>query len=199
MRFISEVWRMLEPASIASFDNLDRFLLRAILQKQHRLLYKDNKFHRKAIADRYEELPHLIRFIASKDFLTGKDYPEDPMLVQQAHSDAKPAGPLDMIARSIMMLRAATAFTNSSLSDAGVQGKLKRMTGVLGHSRGFYPSNDGSEDPLSLWEEVEYALIALDDCINTSPHCYFDWLRQHQTGLPTIAEMERAAIWGLSV
>lgn len=201
LAFVNGLWQLLEPSSGASLDKLDRSLLRALLWRQHRLVAQNSHYSTGAIASRYDDLPASIRSIASKEFLIGADEPLQPELLRKARSVSKPAGPLEMISRAVLLLRAASAFTHTSFVEAGVSGSagdLRPWLDEFAQARGFWSPGAPVLDPIDLWTDVELGLLDLTDSREPAPVSLHDWLRRSAKGLPTICETERVGIWSLS-
>lgn len=60
LRFVKGFWDLFEPTSGTSFDNLDRYLLRSLLLKQHRTITNNSSYSTGAITSRYHELPPML-------------------------------------------------------------------------------------------------------------------------------------------
>lgn len=200
LRFVQEFWTLFEPMTGSGFDNLDRFLLRSLLLRQHRTISGNQDYSQGAIATRYDELPASIRNLASIEFLTNARQPRNPGLLQQANSTAKPAQPTEMLARAFLLLRVATAFTHTSLISAGIShalGNLRAWIDPWAESRGFWAPSTPLTDPFDLWADVELALIDFKESLDPEPGSLNDWMVRTTKGLPTIYEAERIGVWGL--
>ena len=201
LRFVAGTWRLFEPSVGAGFDRLDRQLLRSVLWRQHILSDPGLPLAVGPVASRYEELAPAIQQIASKDFLLGVTEPTRPELIRKAESKANPAGPLSMIARALLLLRAATAFTHSSLEEAGLKcsaGVLRPWLNELAAARGFWPHASPFDQVSDLWADVEVALHDLDSSRKPVPPNLYDWFEKLTVGLPTISQAERIAVWSLA-
>lgn len=201
INFVENVWQLFEPTSPGKFDRLDRSLLRAMLWQQHDILNPGADKAIGAISQRYDELPKNIQAIASKDFLTGKIEPRDPKMLRVARMTTSPAEPTEMVGRALLLLRAATSFTISNFSDAGVSldaGSLRPWVDPLAVARGFWNATAPLENPADLWEDVRLALVELAASKKpTAPQCLNDWMTRFPAGLPIVSEAERIGIWSL--
>lgn len=200
LHFVKGFWNLFEPTSGSSFDNLDRFLLRSLLLKQHRTIANNQKYNTGAIASRYNELPAAIRGLASLAFLTNAQQPRNPDLLQKANTATQPAQATEMLARAFLLLRVATAFTHTSLVEAGVScagGDLRPWIDPWAESRGFWSPANPLADPIDLWADVELAMIDFVDSLNPEPISMNDWMMRSAKGLPTVYEAERVGLWSL--
>lgn len=199
LSFIDGVWRHLEPSGGASFDSIDRFLLRSVFWEQHYAMTGNRDYATGPIVARYDQLPHAIRSIASLAFLTGEQEAALPDLFARAIDPV--GGPLEMTARTVLLCRVATAFTHTNFTEAGVgvtQGALRPWLNELAEIRGFWPPNAPLADPVELWADVELALLELDVSRVPDPTCLNDWLTKNSKGLPVLAEAERVGVWSFS-
>ena len=67
----------------------------------------------------------------------------------------------EMVARALLLLRAATAFTISNFNDAGIRtgsGDLRAWIDPLAVARGFWKPAAPLGDPADLWADVKDAL-----------------------------------------
>jgi hypothetical protein len=200
LRFVEGFWTLFEPTSGSSFDNLDRFLLRSLLLKQHRTVANNKDYSTGAIALRYHELPASIRGLASVEFLTNTQQPRNPDLLQRANARTQPAQATEMLARAFLLLRTATAFTHNSLVEAGVNcagGDLRAWIDPWAEARGFWSPADPLIDPIDLWADVALAMIDFVDSLSPEPTCMNDWMARSAKGLPTLYEAERVGVWSL--
>lgn len=200
LEFVNHLWGLLEPTTGASFDNLDRFLLRSLLWKQHRTVHGNHSYGNGPIVTRYYQLPAAVASLVSSDFLIGALEPRNPELIRRALSATKPAPPLDMLARAMLLLRAATAFTHSSFQEAGLNcagGDLRPWIDVLAETRGFWEQGSPLADPVDLWTDVQLARDDFQASLKPLPSSMGEWMKFTDKGLPTIFEVERVAVWSL--
>lgn len=198
-RFLADIWRLFEPSAGPGFDRLDRYLLRAALWRQHRMIAPDAPVEGGSLKSRYSLLPDDVRAVASLEFLLGMDDPDEPFMVQLARSDAAPAASHEMIARSLLLLRAALAITHANLSAAGVAGggALRPWLDQLAIQRGFFSSPTSIADMADLWSDVELALEDMGAGAHPVPACLHEWFSNGPIGAPTVTEAERIGLWSL--
>lgn len=199
--FISSSWKLFEPSSSSSFDKLDKFLLRSVIQRQHRALYENSRYGEGAIDAYYERLPDLVRDLASKKFLLGQAEPRNPELIRRARQRSSPAQPTEMLARALLLLRAATAFTHASFVDAGIDsvaGEMRPWLDGVASDRGFWSPAKPLAEPSDLWADIELALMDFDASMTPQPASWNDWMLKDAKGLPVMAEAERIGVWSLS-
>jgi hypothetical protein len=200
--FISQAWEMFEPYSGAGFDNLDRHLLRSMFWTLHDILEPPGTpLAGGEIARYYENLPVTVRQLVSLDFLTGAIEPDLLPLIRSARSTADPAFALSMVARALLLLRIATAFTYTNFKDAGLTttpGAIAPFFHDLGVARGFWPHASSQPSAGDLWSDVGVALTELLESREPPPAEMNDWSLRGPRGLPTLAEAERIVLWALA-
>jgi hypothetical protein len=106
-----------------------------------------------------------------------------------------------MVARAFLLLRAATAFTVSNFSDAGIQlsdGKLRPWIDPIAEARGFWRVADPLVDTIDLWEDIRLALEDLAASKKPTPASLNEWIRKSRTGMPIISEAERIGVWSFT-
>lgn len=198
---VEQIWRLCEPTGSGSFNELDRFLLRNVLQGQHRKLTGNTNYSAGAITQNYQQLSPLITAIAPLAFLTGATGEPDPPLLVQARGTSNPAKPVEMLARAYLLLRAATALTHSSLMDSGLNltaGDLRLWIDEVAEHRGFWRPGQPLADPVDLWFDIDAALQDYRAAKTPVPPSWFDWMSVDERGMPRVCEMERIGVWNLS-
>jgi hypothetical protein len=198
--FVEGLWNLFEPVSSASFDLLDRHLLRAMLWQQHELVAPSTPPASGPISRRYLELPNIVRGIASEEFLLGTREPTQPPLLVSARSVASPAMANEMLARAYLLLRAATAFNISNFNDAGVTmgtDSLRAWIDPYAAAKGFWDPVTPLAHPTDLWEDVKLALAELTASMSPAPTSMNEWMKRTPVGLPTVSEAERIGVWSL--
>lgn len=196
--FVTDIWRLFEPSAGSGFDSLDRFLLRAALHRQHAILEPAMPVAAGGLEARYDALPDSVRAIASKEFLLALSEPEEPLVVRLARSQTAPSAAHEMIARSLLLLRAALAITNSNITEAGIAGDtLRPWLNTLAIQRGFFRPAAMLEDMADLWVDVEVALEDMQAARDPVPTSLHEWFSRSPTGIPTVSEAERIGLWSL--
>lgn len=199
--FISSSWKLFEPSISSSFDRLDKFLLRSVLQGQHRALHHNSRYSEGAISTHYERLPDLVKSLASKRFLLGQAEPRNPELIRRARQRSNPAQPTEMLARALLLLRASTAFTHASFVESGIDslaGEMRPWLDSVASERGFWAPGSPLAEPTDLWTDIELALLDFDASMTPEPASWNDWMLKDAKGLPMMTEAERIGVWSLS-
>jgi hypothetical protein len=197
LRYLDQIWRLFEPSASGSYDALDRHLLRSVLWKQQSLTDPDVQFS----AAQYANLPGPVRALSSEAFLTGAADPTKLELLRLAEAKTSSPSPLNMISRALLLLRMATAVTQTSLTEAGVDrtaGDLRPWLDELGDARGFWPISAPLADVDDLWEDTKLALEELDDVRKLSPAHMSQWRKAGPSGMPVLQEAERIVMWSFS-
>lgn len=198
---VGQFWELCEPNGGGGFQGLDRYLIRSVLWQQHRSVTGNENYQTSAISRNYNSLPAAIRSYVSKDFLTGQSEPDDPQLMAVARAQNTPAEPVEMLARSYLLLRAATALTHTSFVDAGLDlagGDLRPWVDELAERRGFWAPGAPLPDPSDLWADIELAMMDYDAARDQGPSSWHEWMKTSDRGLPHVSEMERVGVWSLS-
>lgn len=198
MRFLEQVWTLFEPSAAGSFDQIDRHLLRSVLWQQRKIAEPNVPLVTGSIATQYDALSAGIKSLVSKEFLTGQSEPTKLELLRLAEAKTSPANPLHMIARALILLRTATLFTQSSLTEAGVDrsaGALRPWLDEVGDARGFWQLSSPMADVDDLWEDTKIALADLTRARKVSPTTLHAWRQAGYGGHPILAEADRIAMW----
>jgi hypothetical protein len=196
--FVDRLWRLFEPSGGSGFDNLDRHLIRKILLAQHGMSDPGLAADKGAIEHFYGNIPASIRLFCPKAFVLSS--PATPEIFRNANVRANPAKPLHMLSRAFLLLRTATAFTHSSLVDAGIDvaaGDLTTWLDQIAVARGFCPDGEGIGDGSGLWDDLSLAIDELEVSRTPAPTDLMAWKAQLPNGLPRVTEVERIALWSL--
>lgn len=200
LAFVEDLWDLVEPSTGPNFDKLDRHLLRSMFWKQHDLVSNMPR-EQGAIGTHFKFLPAQIAAIADQDFLLGRTEPTTPKLLDLARATTDPAQPVEMIARALLLLRAATAVTYENLVSAGVNcanGELRPWLNKLAIERGYWKPGEELTNATDLFAGVSVALMDLAKSKPKDPACLYDWLSNTHKGIPTVTEAERIGLWCLS-
>lgn len=199
--FVSGLWDLYEPSGGNNFDFLDRHLIRRILQSQHDLFEDlEGRYNEGAIASKYDQLPDQLRSIASLEFLCTPAADDQPLLLSLAEARTDPASPVEMIARSLMLLRVATGFTNSNLIDSGLAmagGSLRPWLDEVAVARGFWNGPEAVDQLSDLWTDVEDDLREFRS-VSVLPGHAADWTPKAAKQYPSVTEAERIGLWSLT-
>ncbi|HMU22884.1 MAG TPA: hypothetical protein PKC48_11365, partial [Sphingorhabdus sp.] len=199
LRFIEAAWRLFEPSGGGGFDSLDRYLVRKILNGQHEIMNPGAPLAGSKLDTRYAQLPGALRSMCSQDFILGNVEKVEPEIIRLADVRASPASPLHMLARALLLLRTAMAFTHSSLTEAGIDtaaGDLRSWLESLANSRGFCGAATPLGDGSGLWDDISMAIEDLERSRKPAPIDLMAWKMNHASnGMPFISEAERIAVW----
>lgn len=198
---VGQFWELCQPNGGGGFQGLDRFLIRSVLWEQQKKLGQGTNHSSGAIYRNFDNLSPLITSYVTKDFLTGVSEPNDPQLMIVARSQNTPAEPIEMLSRSYLLLRAATALTHTSFIDAGLNlsaGDLRPWIDELAERRGFWAPGDPLPDPSDLWADIQIAMMDYDAARDPAPASWHEWMKTSERGLPHVSEMERVGVWSLS-
>lgn len=198
LRYIDRAWRLFEPSGGSGFDNLDRHLIRKILIAQHEMSAPGQPIEQGAVETFYDNIPAAVRLFCPKAFVLSS--PTTPEILRNSSVRATPAKPLHMLSRALMLLRTATAFTHSSLADAGVDvaaGELGGWLDQVAIARGFCSEGTSVGDGSGLWDDLSLAIDDLQSSRTPAPVDLMTWKAQQPNGLPVVAEVERIALWSL--
>lgn len=197
---ISDFWHLFEPSSGPGFDRLDAFLLRSAFRRQNSIVAGKQAMKNGRLPDRYPDLPDSVKSIASLDFFLGLEDPAEPRLIQLARETTNPALPEEMIARSVLLLRAALSLNHSNFAAAGLAGggvALRPWLDQIAIQRGFFDPNSALQEMSDLWSDVQLALEDMENGMNPPAACLHEWFARRPIGLPTVTEAERVGLWSL--
>jgi hypothetical protein len=174
---ILDFWRLCEPAGSSSFNLLDLYILKKSLQK----VFNNRPFNTNSSnIDRINDPSYLIDFKeyvsnlnqnlgsplmdSQIDILTSFHTPFDQFL-EQANKKAYDAtinqyDPIPMLARSLFLLRFATAGVNKIIKDANIKkDDIGFWWKEYGNMHGFWAQNDYPDDFIdSLWPDIDEIL-----------------------------------------
>ena len=199
LRFVGGSWRMFEPSGGSGFDNLDRHLLRKILRAQLEISDPGGPVEDGPLGTNYGTLPAAIRQFCPREFVLSQ--PITPDILRNAYAKTKPAKPLHMLSRALLLLRTATAFTHTSLIGAGIDvagGELTAWLDEIAVTRGFCADGQSIGDGTGLWDDMVLAIDELEHSRTPAPANLNSWKSRTPNGFPVVGEIERIALWSLS-
>jgi hypothetical protein len=208
-KFLEGFWEVFEPSGNSGSSQVDRFLLRIILEKTYEAIHGRRRDRRGFIA----QLSATLRALALPDsvhddwirFLTRDLLPDDPMIV----SSAKKTGSrlrwrhLHVISRSALLLRIASVSCAELLRGALVsKSDLRFWWRSLGEDRGLWDIDDEPLEFVDLWADIELSLEALSRW--TDEHTAATGSRQELVStsareLTTLSSCERIALWSTAL
>lgn len=204
MDFLSETWNALEPSMPSGFVHLDNHILRRIFQTVHQ---KDSSvldlaevipLADSSVATRYDELGPTLKQAVPKAFLLDESGEGEPQIFKLASTDG--TTPRAMIARAILLLRAATAMNVLTLNEAGFSqdgSEIRPWLDPLLVHRGIAAAGELPSRMADLWDSTKFAVEDFQTSLVKSsyePHAFF---AENQNGTPDVTQLERAAMWGI--
>lgn len=201
--FLQDFWDVLEPHPGDPFLNLDRYLLRRLIEQQDEAVFGNTLGRRARFKSKHGNLDPALQALFPTDFLTRDSGSTDPTLLRLADTMTSGTTPraFEMVARASLLLRLAIALVQQAFTDAGISpgSDLGYWWQPYGEDRGFWGSTGTSASIYDLWNDIS---LALDDAENVrlgaSPSFSREsWSGAQPNGLPRIFEAERVAIWSL--
>lgn len=206
--FVFEIWNLLEPSGTGSFNQLDKLILKQTLQlidvKDHRTNFKKQRKERSIMIDKTLDnstLAHeYLNFLSNNDqniviSKASKIYPNvsDSLLDPENH--------LQVLGRTLLLLRLATGSVQLLLKDASINftdidfwvKKIIQQNGLC------LDSDINSIVPEELWNDMSD--IALDDVrlnLNSGINDFNEMKKDLSYASLLMSEGERAMLWGLS-
>jgi hypothetical protein len=198
--FLGLFWDAFEPTGNDRFDTIDRHILRSAIEQERISL----DIHEQLTQERYLNLDASVQALASLDFLNRAVQPDDHPFLVLARTRSDPASPLEMIARSALLSRAACSIARKHLTEAGLMlpEALQDWLTEYANSRGLLDQGTLPEDSTMLWDDISLARESLDAlredlASKGSPFDRWSILGASSSAVPRICEAERVALWGL--
>lgn len=207
--FVRDMWSVLEPSATASFDNMDRHILRLALERHFQGTTNreptpaDPSFVRlvDAIVDPQGLAPMSDKRL--KKFLLRQVIPDDPLIIKysrekpnHSHTDA-----FSVLARAVLLLRIATGSANDVLKRAGISNSdLSFWWTRLGEARGLWPTGLPPTTLSDLWADIEESLneIAAAEAADETAFSSISNLNWGMRGrINVLSSHERVGLWGL--
>lgn len=210
-KFLSEVWELHEPSDKSRFDNLDRYLLRRLLEETYRVVRgrlpkSDPKGFKSDVESMIAETQpggqganEWIQF-----FTRGAD-PKDPALISLAMSTAKQESQyshMQVISRALVLLRVATGACSRLLESAKFgRPELEFWWQALGEDLGIWSNSARPENMTDLWADVDAAITQVSTWAesNKATANYSSWQTECARGISVLGGCERIALWGLGL
>ena len=209
LELVRDMWRLLEPSSTSSFEQIDRHILRHAIERYFRGFTSkepasdDPQFGllvNKTVAA-MNLLPSAEKRV--KGFLLRQISPNEPSVFR--YSAIEPGNPendaLAVISRAVLLLRLATGSANLLLERNGIDADaLEFWWKKLGESRGIWPPGAPPTELYDLWVDVEESLRAIADAEDTLPsllESFSSITSSLAPQLSVLASHERVGIWGL--
>jgi hypothetical protein len=167
LEFVQDLWATLEPSKLATFEGIDKYILRLALERHFSA--KTNKQPSPQNAGFVTLVEATIKAqgfaVAAetrwRDFLLRNTITLDPMIF--ANSALQLGNPatdhLAVISRAVLLLRLATDSAHSLLQQAGLDSTaLAFWWRSVGEARGLWNSASPPMAPDDLWADVQDAL-----------------------------------------
>lgn len=210
MRSVLQFWSGFQPTDSATFYDLDRWLLRSILEDVYRNNHDESA--REAPEDYLNRVDRMLDslglFDASKQNL--RQF-LDPTVNHPAQilSDARSKQPVNnvnhskqLLARAALLLRLATGRARELLSGTAPRGTLQFWWSRPAVSRRLWRTDDPPSPFSDLWEDVSESMDSVEGWLNngraTDP-CVHDFWNKHAADASVLSTTERICLWGLGL
>lgn len=211
--WLRELWLTSEPGG-ASFELLDRYLVRSTLEGIYNTKFKD-PLHTPAQskADLREKMLDACLAIGLDsddivDFFIRDTCEEDLLVMKLARSRSAVQAPLqyqEVMSRTYLLLRLATASVSSLLRQASLSTDDLAFWWVkTSEASGLWDSALGlttAEEVKDLWADTSLSLDEFSECIINNPASADSWFffnTNISKDLENLSRMEKVALWGIS-
>lgn len=206
--FIHQLWSALEPSPTASFDHIDRAILRRSLES----LFRGRKGLSPAPGSEvFREFVATVvdsqGFTGSTreiwiDFLTRRSSPEDPEIFEfsRCRGGDPQTDHLAVASRAALLLRVASGSASDLLTSAGFQSEaLSFWWEGIGDARGLWDAPPSAAALDDLWADIADALTELATFQGHPPESQSVWRMTNDLGqhVLTLGSCERVALWTL--
>jgi hypothetical protein len=208
--FVASLWELCEPSPPSRFENLDRFILRDTIREIYKIT--TDKDWDSDLPDFTRRCSTMINAIAPVglvetwvSFLTGASSADRPLLLTEADTRgtdvSNPRHHLQVVGRAALLLRLATGASAELLKQSGASADMLRFWWErIGRDCGLWQEAGPPDDLTDLWTDVEEALTANREWLNTSSDTSVGaWTLSRATSLYTLGTCERIGLWGLGL
>lgn len=203
---VLSIWTGLEPSISNRFNELDKFLLRIVIEQIFRLSTGRSTKHRSYLPFVNLIFSNLGESSSTQlfDFIIRKDISDDHFILKEARKDSRDVrinllDPLPMICRSILLLRLATGAANCLLEECRINyNSLKFWWENNAYSIGATSSRSPGINSYDLYADISLAtdnLLPLLNDIDSRNEALFLYANE----LNTIKQFQRASFWGLGL
>ena len=200
LKLVQSIWRSLEPDGRGGFPDLDRYLLRRLMElmthEQSRIGSQKNLWQSTFI-----RLDPRIQNFVSQDFLERTVNSSD--LVVFVHAESTQPGDVHaMVSRALLLLRSATAVVRSAFLEAQFDleaDDLQAWFDTVGIDRGFWSANKPPEQLEGLWDDISFAVDDLDQYVSNNIGDQLSFVDSMRNRIAFLSQAERACIWGVGV
>jgi hypothetical protein len=174
----TEFWQACEPAPNASFEGIDRHILRITIEGAFKgTTGSEPAADRTRFANFVESIVDSLPLESTiaeqwKSFLERKSVSEDPLIFSYASEDPldRTVGHAAILARATLLLRVATGSVLELTRAAGISGdKLQFWWGQLGIGRGIWDGTKDRAELLDLWDDITALLEDVRAFQNSTP------------------------------
>ncbi len=209
--FLCELWKLHEPLDNSRFDNLDRYLLRRILEETYRVVRgrlpkSDPKGFKADIVSMVADVqPGGLAADDWVQFFTRGAEPKDPALIEMAMGTGKKESPynhMQVISRAMLLLRLATGACSQLLEGAKFgKSELEFWWQSLGEDFGLWNDLTKPDDITDLWADVSTAITQLNAWVesNKATANYASWQSECANEISVLGSCERIGLWGLGL
>ncbi|MEA2442454.1 MAG: hypothetical protein QOH76_3878 [Thermoleophilaceae bacterium] len=206
--FGAALWRALEPDGNAPFGIVDLHLLRRTLEvafreRTQKKPVNDPDLYLEYIQHAIDELPLSVPSSRLEPFLKREVDPADIEILTAAENMAEMDDPehhLHMLARAALLLRLSTGCAKELIENASLDYEsFEWWSDQLASARALVVPGELPAEPAELWEDVEQALIDLNEELSEGAGTDYATLHQRcsrQLGL--LGGCERIALIGLA-
>jgi hypothetical protein len=205
-KFVLRFWKAFEPSYAKEFQ-VDKFLLRALLEKT----YKSLKGDEGSSEDFMDRIGSALSNLGITDanqrewhrFFSRDSLPRDPSIISMAGASPEirtEESHIQVIARAALLLRVASGSCRELLGESLISNaELRFWWSGLGENRGLWSTETAPEEFFDLWADIEDALEKLntwtDD--NAPSNCsLFGLLASHARELSRLSSCELIGLWG---
>lgn len=210
LNFITEFWRILEPAPQNAFDLLDKFLLRRCLAELFKAI--TGLRPRNDMAAYCKRVSKMLDDVLGQQtvkekwfrFLTWEIEPEDSQILIEALGNDRQESPrhhLQVIARGSLLLRLSTGACDLLLSSAGADRTMIQFwLKSVGEEIGMWETDSEPEELADLWSDIQLAAeetkawYANKDLPNL-----VKWRKEQGSQITVFGNCERIGLWGLGI
>ena len=208
--FLCELWTLHEPSK-SRFENLDRYLLRRILEETYRvrrgrLPKSDPKGFEADVESMIEHMnPGGQTAEEWLQFFARKADSQDPSLISMAMNTRTPGSShshMQVISRAVVMLRVATGAWSNLLGNAKLgKTELEFWWESLAQDLGLWGDTTRPDNITDLWADVASAITQLSGWAesNKATANYANWQTECASGISVLGSCERIGLWGLGL
>jgi hypothetical protein len=209
--FLCELWKLHEPSAESRFENLDRYLLRRILEETYRVvrgrLPKSDPVGFEADIESMINQMNPGGLTADEwvRFFARKADSNDPSLITMAMNTRKQESShshMQVISRAVIMLRVATGACSNLLGNVKFgKTQLEFWWESLAQDLGLWSDATRPDNITDLWADVASAITQLSGWAesNKTTANYANWQSECASGISVLGSCERIALWGLGL